>query len=67
MSSAKKEGAEGTGPRLGTMDLKDGDSTAGGTSNRGETGANATKLSSFSTDTGAGETVVAQNAEFSSG
>ena len=67
MSSAKKEGAVETGPRLGTKDLKDSDSTAGGTSNCGETGANATNQSSFLTNTGAGETVVAQNAEFSSG
>jgi hypothetical protein len=67
MSSAKKGGALGTGPRLGTTDLKNGDSTAGGTPNRGDTESNITNPSSFLTNTGAGESAVAQNAEFSSG
>ena len=63
----KKGGALGTGPCLGTTDWKDGDSTTGRTPNCGETGANATNPLLFWTNTGAGETVVAQNAEFSSG
>ena len=67
MSSAEKGGALGTGPRLGTMDLNDGDSTAGRVPTCGGTGAPATDPSSFLTNTGAGETGVALNAEVSSG
>ena len=69
MLMAKKGGGLRTRPRLGlgTMDLKDGDSTAGGMPNRGETGSNTTDPSSFLTNTGAGETVVVQNTELSSG
>ena len=58
-SSAKKGGVLGTGPRLGTTDLKDGDSSAGRVPIGGETGATATDPSSFSTNTGVGETGVA--------
>jgi len=59
MSSAEKGGALGTGPRLGTTDMKDGDSTAGRVLICGGTGATATDPSSVSTNTGAGETGVA--------
>ena len=59
MSSAKKGGTLGTGPRLGMADLKDGDSSAGGMPNRGETESNTTNSSSFLTNIGAGESVVA--------
>jgi len=56
---SRKRGALGTGPCLETTDLKDGDSTAGRVPICGETGANTTDPSSFSTNTGAGETDVA--------